>query len=53
VVRVLGDTVLGVAGPALPDDACLLVLDWRGGHGNGRSTAAGADPTITSTTPPG
>ena len=53
VVRVLGDTVLDVAGPTLPDDACLLVLDWRGGHGDNRSTTAGADPTLASTTPPG
>jgi serine phosphatase RsbU (regulator of sigma subunit) len=53
VVRVLGDAVLGVAGPTLPDDACLLVLDWRGGHGDGRSTIAGADPARVSTTPPG
>lgn len=44
VVRVLGDLVLEVAGPVLPDDACLLVLDWHGGHGDTRSTAAGADP---------
>jgi serine phosphatase RsbU (regulator of sigma subunit) len=43
VVRVLGDLVLEVAGPALPDDACLLVLDWYGGHGDTRSTLAGAD----------
>jgi serine phosphatase RsbU (regulator of sigma subunit) len=43
VVRVLGDVVLEVAGPALPDDACLLVLDWYGGHGETRSTTAGAD----------
>ncbi len=44
VVRVLGDLVLEVAGPTLPDDACLLVLDWHGGHGDTRFTAAGADP---------
>jgi serine phosphatase RsbU (regulator of sigma subunit) len=44
VVRVLGDQVLEVAGPTLPDDACLLVLDWHGGHGDTRSTTAGADP---------
>jgi len=44
VVRVLGDGVLEVAGPALPDDACLLVLDWHGGHGDTRSATAGADP---------
>ncbi|WP_433796379.1 PP2C family protein-serine/threonine phosphatase [Actinoplanes sp. CA-252034] len=44
VVRVLGDLVLEVAGPVLPDDACLLVIDWHAGHGDTRSTAAGADP---------
>ncbi len=43
VVRVLGDLVLEVAGPELPDDACLLVVDWHAGHGDTRSTAAGAD----------
>lgn len=43
VVRVLGDLVLEVAGPVVPDDACLLVLDWHGGHGDTRHTAAGAD----------
>jgi serine phosphatase RsbU (regulator of sigma subunit) len=42
VVRVLGDLVLEVAGPTLPDDACLLVLDWYGGHGETRDTSAGA-----------
>jgi serine phosphatase RsbU (regulator of sigma subunit) len=44
VVRVLGDLVLGAAGPTLPDDACLLVLDWHGGHGDSRNAGAGADP---------
>jgi serine phosphatase RsbU (regulator of sigma subunit) len=44
VVRSLADIALEVAGPNLPDDACLLVLDWHGGHGDTRSTAAGADP---------
>ena len=45
LVRVLGDLVLEVAAPtgALPDDACLLVLDWHGGHGDTRRTEAGAD----------
>ncbi|WP_212991586.1 PP2C family protein-serine/threonine phosphatase [Actinoplanes auranticolor] len=45
LVRVLGDLVLEVAGPhgTLPDDACMLVLDWHGGHGDTRSTDAGAD----------
>jgi serine phosphatase RsbU (regulator of sigma subunit) len=49
VVRVLGDLVLEVAGPTLPDDACLLVLDWHGSHGDTRHTAAGADPHRAST----
>jgi serine phosphatase RsbU (regulator of sigma subunit) len=45
LVRVLGDLVLEVAAPTgtLPDDACLLVLDWHGGHGDTRRTDAGAD----------
>lgn len=38
-----------VASPILPDDACLVVLDWHGGHGETRSTAAGADPHRAST----
>src|SRR4051794_35895085 len=29
VVRALADLVLEAAGPTLPDDACLLVLDWH------------------------
>ena len=41
LVRVLADLVLDLAGPTLPDDACLLVLDW---HGDTRHTTAGADP---------
>jgi serine phosphatase RsbU (regulator of sigma subunit) len=51
LVRVLGDLVLAAAGPTgtLPDDACLLVLDWHGGHGNTRETHAGADPHRAST----
>jgi hypothetical protein len=40
---------LDVAGPSLPDDACLLVLDWHGGHGGTRHTTAGADPYRAST----
>ena len=52
VVRVLGDAVLEVAGPTLPDDACLMVLDWHGGHGTSRSTSAGADPDRASTPSP-
>jgi serine phosphatase RsbU (regulator of sigma subunit) len=43
VVRVLADLVLEAAGPVLPDDACLLILDWHGGHGSTRQTTAGAD----------
>jgi serine phosphatase RsbU (regulator of sigma subunit) len=51
VARVLGDLVLDVAGPTgiLPDDACMLVLDWHGGHGATRFTTAGADPDRAST----
>jgi serine phosphatase RsbU (regulator of sigma subunit) len=49
VVRVIGDLVLEVAGPTLRDDACLLVLDWHGGHGHTRRTMAGADPDRAST----
>ena len=38
-------TILPVRyGTVLPDDACLLVLDWHGGHGETRHTDAGADP---------
>ncbi|WP_250006869.1 PP2C family protein-serine/threonine phosphatase [Actinoplanes sp. M2I2] len=44
VVRVIADLVLEVAGPVLPDDACLLILDWHGGHGTTRHTRAGAEP---------
>ncbi len=40
--RVLADLLLDVAGPTLPDDACLLVLDWYGGHGDTRSAPTGA-----------
>jgi hypothetical protein len=49
VVRVLADLVLDIAGPTLPDDACLLIVDWHGGHGHSRNTAAGADPDRAST----
>ncbi|MBM0238338.1 serine/threonine-protein phosphatase [Micromonospora sp. ATA32] len=49
VVRVLADLVLEVAGPTLPDDACLLVLDWHGDHGGTRHATAGADPHRAST----
>lgn len=49
VVRVLSDLVLEAAGPALPDDACLLVLDWHGRHGDTRNTDRGADTHRAST----
>ncbi|MCM4078145.1 PP2C family protein-serine/threonine phosphatase [Paractinoplanes hotanensis] len=49
VVRVLSDLVLEVSGPVLPDDACLLVLDWHGRHGDTRDTDAGADSHRAST----
>ena len=42
--RYLADAVLAVTGPALPDDATLLVLDWHGRHHRNRSSVAGADP---------
>jgi serine phosphatase RsbU (regulator of sigma subunit) len=43
-VRALADAVLEVAGPALADDATLLMLDWYGGHGADRRATSGADP---------
>ena len=39
----LADSVLEATGQALSDDATVLCLDWYGGHGQERSTAAGAD----------
>jgi hypothetical protein len=42
-VRYLADAVVAVAGPVLPDDATLLILDWHGGHQNPRDSHAGAD----------
>lgn len=39
----LADSVLEATGQALSDDATILCLDWYGGHGQDRSTAAGAD----------
>ena len=39
----LPDDVLEVAGPRLSDDATILVIDWRGGHGRDRDSRAGAD----------
>jgi serine phosphatase RsbU (regulator of sigma subunit) len=41
--RALADAVLEVAGPTLPDDATLLIIDWYGGHGQLRQSTAGAD----------
>jgi serine phosphatase RsbU (regulator of sigma subunit) len=42
-VRYLADAVVAVAGPVLPDDATLLILDWHGGHDTPRDSHAGAD----------
>lgn len=39
----LADSVLEVTGHSLSDDATVLCLDWYGGHGQDRSTTAGAD----------
>lgn len=39
----LADSVLEATGHALSDDATVLCLDWYGGHGQDRSTSAGAD----------
>jgi len=41
--RALSDRVLAVSGPALTDDATLLVLDWHGDHGDERRSDHGAD----------
>ena len=41
--RALADLVLEASGGSLADDAALLVLDWHDGHGEARSTVAGAD----------
>jgi serine phosphatase RsbU (regulator of sigma subunit) len=41
--RALADAVLSVSGPALADDATLLVLDWYGDHGRDRATVSGLD----------
>jgi serine phosphatase RsbU (regulator of sigma subunit) len=46
--RALTRRVLEIAGPALSDDATLLVLDWHGGHGRERRTAMGSEPQIAS-----
>ena len=41
-IRALADLVLEAAGNALADDATVLVLDWHGQHGRGRTTTAGS-----------
>ncbi|WP_199509401.1 PP2C family protein-serine/threonine phosphatase [Nucisporomicrobium flavum] len=41
--RSLADGVLAVAGPALQDDATLLIIDWHGRHDLSRHASAGAD----------
>jgi serine phosphatase RsbU (regulator of sigma subunit) len=51
--RALADGVLAVAGPALADDATVLLLDWYGGHGRLRRSVAGADSARASTALPG
>ncbi|MFF5176460.1 PP2C family protein-serine/threonine phosphatase [Micromonospora sp. NPDC000316] len=48
-VRALADAVLEVSGPALADDATLLIIDWHGGHDEERRTSAGADQGRAST----
>ncbi|MBM0231947.1 serine/threonine-protein phosphatase [Micromonospora sp. STR1_7] len=48
-VRALADAVLEVSGPTLADDATLFILDWHGGHGEGRRSSAGADQARAST----
>jgi serine phosphatase RsbU (regulator of sigma subunit) len=42
-VAALADSVLAATGHALSDDATTLCLDWYGGHGRDRRTAAGSD----------
>jgi serine phosphatase RsbU (regulator of sigma subunit) len=42
-VRILADAVLRVAGPALADDATLLIMDWYGDHRQARRAGTGAD----------
>ena len=43
--RRLTNKILETCGPTLADETTLLVLDWFGGHGRGRVTVAGADPS--------
>ena len=48
--RHLADNVVRLSGPALADDATLLVLDWHGSHGSpgpDRATVAGVAPAET------
>jgi serine phosphatase RsbU (regulator of sigma subunit) len=42
-VAAMADSVLAATGHALSDDATALCLDWYGGHGQERRTAAGSD----------
>jgi serine phosphatase RsbU (regulator of sigma subunit) len=42
-VRALADRVLSITDGILADDATVLCLDWRGGHGRDRRTVHGAD----------
>jgi hypothetical protein len=37
--RKLADEVVAVTGPALDDDATLLILDWHGAESASRSAA--------------
>ena len=48
----LADSVLEATGHALSDDATVLCLDWYGGHGQDRITAAGADVSPGEQPPP-
>jgi serine phosphatase RsbU (regulator of sigma subunit) len=41
--RHLTNGVLKLSGPALGDDATVMVLDWHGDHGSPRRTTAGAE----------
>ncbi|MEU8422114.1 PP2C family protein-serine/threonine phosphatase [Micromonospora sp. NPDC048835] len=50
--RALADAVLEVGGPTLADDATLLIVDWHGGHQEGRRSSAGADVDRASTALP-
>ena len=39
----MADSVLAATGHELSDDATTMCLDWYGGHGEPRRTAAGSD----------